>query len=146
MSAKKQPTADEWRQIDQCLRSLFSEVVLRIDGYEVTLGLSQVSQFENAITVYVNGWLKGAWLVEKTEEARRFFPLRMRAANTTRFREEFVKAFGKRAAQKHGLFSKVGYYGAYWKSFRSLKRHLIANNDSIEIVKLPKPVAQEYES
>lgn len=49
-------TAEQWKQIDGKLQRVWSPVVkLKVDGYEISLALRQVSQFRNAIVVYING-------------------------------------------------------------------------------------------
>lgn len=65
-------TPQEWKEVEESLNSFYSTVELRCDGYEVTLALRRIDQFKNAIFVYVNGVIKGEWLIEDCEERRRF--------------------------------------------------------------------------
>lgn len=132
--ATTQPTKDEWAQINKRLKVLYSSVFLRVDGYTVTLRLGQVSQFRNAIGVWVNGWFKGEWLINNTDEARRFYPLRSKDVCTPAVKKRLVKAFGKKQAATLGAFKKIEHYETYWTSFTALKRHLIANNEHIELI------------
>lgn len=133
--ATVQPTAAEWTEIDERLKHFLEPVHLRIDGFEVWLELRQISQFRNAIFVYVNGYFKGKWFVDDTEEAKRFFPLRRINLYSPAERKRLIKAVGKRQAERSfGLSKYREQRGWNWTSFRSLKRHLVENNDCIEVV------------
>ena len=67
-------TAEEWKKVDEALASVWSPCVhLKIDGYKVSLNLTQKSRFQNAILVYVNDELRGKWLAEDCEIRRRFY-------------------------------------------------------------------------
>lgn len=87
-------TEAEWKQVDKALKSVFSRgAKLRIDGYEVSLCLRQISQFSNAIAVYINGEFRGKWLAEDCEERRRFFCCKKKSA----FKDKDAKNFGIRS-------------------------------------------------
>ncbi|TEB10024.1 hypothetical protein Pmgp_02719 [Pelotomaculum propionicicum] len=109
----------------------------RCDGYEVTLRLGRISQFKNAILVYINGEVRGEWLLKDCEERRRFFQPVKRSV-LSRKTCSGLRKISKKLRQKAGLpdpDAKYTYYCPYWTSFKSLKRHLIKNNDSIELIK-----------
>lgn len=66
-------TAEEWKKVDEALTSVWSPYVhLKIDGYKVSLNLTQKSRFQNVIAVYINDEFRGKWLMEDCEERRRF--------------------------------------------------------------------------
>ena len=129
-------TNAQWDQIEKKLGSLYNRVTLRCDGYKVSLGLRQISTYKNAITVYVDGNLKGAWLLSKndSEERRRFFPLYKKSIRTQKEQRRAIRIFGKNEASDRGYFKQFEHTQPYWSSFRSLKRHFIANNKSIELI------------
>ena len=110
-------TAEEWKKVDEALASVWSPCVhLKIDGYKVSLNLTQKSRFQNAILVYVNDELRGKWRSVVTEKD---------------FKEYKVRS--KKAKQE--LKDKFSYdvYTPYWTNFESMKKHFIANNESIEL-------------
>lgn len=60
-------------KVDEALASVWSPCVhLKIDGYKVSLNLTQKSRFQNVIMVYINDEFRGKWLMEDCEERRRF--------------------------------------------------------------------------
>jgi hypothetical protein len=85
----------------------------------------------------VNGEVRGAWLFEDCEERRRFMRPVKRFLYSKEQRVSYKKV-SKRLRQKYGLPDPdITYtsYDFYWTSFRALKRNLIKNNTTIELVK-----------
>ena len=108
-------------------------VKLLIDGYEVSLALRQVSQFRNAIVVYVNGEFRGKWLTEDCEERRRFFPCKKRClTNTNELKKMGIRS--KKEIQKYKEMATCNAYSSAWTSFKAMKKHFETNNKSIEIL------------
>ncbi len=89
------------------------------------------------ICVFVGGWMKGEWLVNKTEEATRFCRPVQFSIYTPARKKSIAKGLSKSAIKKYfpDLDKKGLYYSAAWLSFSALKRHLIKNNKSIVLVK-----------
>jgi len=133
-------TAQEWKEIEEHLKSFYSTVRLNCDGYDVALRLERIDQFKNGILVYVNGELKMKWLGEDCEERRRFLrPVKKSAFSQKQ--KASLKKMSKRLRQKAGLpdpDASYTYYAPYWTSFRTLKSHLIKNNSTIELVREQK--------
>ena len=127
-------TAEQWKQVDGKLQSVLSPVVkLKIDGYEVSLALRQVSQFRNAIVVYVNGEFRGKWLTEDCEERRRFFPCKKRClTNTNELKKMGIRS--KKEIQKYQDMATCNAYSSAWTSYKAMKKHFEMNNKSIEIL------------
>lgn len=130
-------TKEEWKQAEEALKSLFGGVKLNCDGYEVTLYLRQVSQFKNAILVYVNGVFRGKWLVEDCEERRRFFPCKKKTIVT----DKDIKAIGssdfrmtKKRIQEYKDKCSYNTYSSAWTNFKAMKKHFEANNLNIELM------------
>ena len=109
-------------------------VKLKIDGYVVQLTLEQVSQFKNAIVVYVNDKIKGEWSMKDCEERRRFFS----CVRKSIVKKSDLKAFGKKVSKKQEQAIKEKYsyneYSFVWTNFNKMKKHFIANNNDIELL------------
>lgn len=127
-------TAEQWKQVEKRLKIIsFDYVVLKIDGFEVSLALRQVSQFRNAIVVYVNGVFSGKFLTEDCEERRRFFPCKKHCAtNANELRKMGVKS--KKEIQKLKESLTYDTYLSAWTNFKAMKKHFETNNNSIELV------------
>lgn len=134
--ATTQPTKEQWTTIEKALAGFYSRVILQVDGYEVTLALARVGIYKNAISVYVNGWLKGKWLLAECPERQRFFRPVTRNLYKGRDQAAIVKIIGRREAVKRGFYKKITNYHFDWTSFSRLKAHLIKHNESIELVKI----------
>lgn len=129
----------DWDELKNQMSSPYGHMKLKCDGFEIDL----VQMIESGkktwgTTVYVNGYLKGAWLncdhktgVTEHEEARRFYRKITRSLYSQKELTELRKIFGKREADKTAA-RKFITYDRTWKSFGSLKKHLVANNTSIE--------------
>jgi hypothetical protein len=123
-------TEQDWEIVETgCVKQLFGNSKLKIDGYSITLSKEQIGTFELAIVVYVNGSLNGEWFTKDCEIRRRFFrrsahyiyPLKLRKHRLFKNDPEYQKQYYN--------------YHFYWKSFTSLKSHLIKNNENIELVR-----------
>jgi len=131
-------TKQQWDQVKTTLMHVGNTVTLDCDGYTVALRLAQSSHFKNAIRVYVDGYIKGIWvLIEKnTEEGRRFFPTIRKPLHSQKQKKELIACLGKREAKKFPGFNEVMEFRKLeWSSFSALKKHFIANNESIKLVK-----------
>lgn len=133
-SAKVQPTAEQWREIEERAMQLYSPVYLDCDGRLVRLMLQRVDDLRLGITVYVDGLFSLKWLglgsdSEVTEEGRRFFQERKRSVYRGKQKKMALRALGKREAEK-----VVTHRHPYWESPRSLRRQLVANCEAIELL------------
>ncbi|MBW2599982.1 MAG: hypothetical protein JRC60_07915 [Deltaproteobacteria bacterium] len=127
---------DDWKYVEERLRVLWTGVELMCDGYRIRLDLKQISQFRNVITVTINGWFRGKWLMrgDVNEEGRRFFPTRQRYLYSGKSRAVFKK-MSKQTLKRLRIDpdEKYSYKDYAWRSFNALKKHLIENNQSIEL-------------
>lgn len=141
---KKTPTKDEWATFIKRLSGLYGQVKLLVDGYEVTVQRRLVGKNRLSSVVYVNGEIKGKWIVshregeakELPEETRRFWQQKTKSFCSAEKIKAAQKALGKRRAAEIGYGKRWIYYTPEWPSARSLMRHLLKHNDSIEIVEL----------
>ena len=129
-------TTEQWKQVEEKLKVFSLEYVkLKIDGYEISLALRQVSQFNNAIVVYVNGKFLGKWLTEDCEERRRFFPCKKRCAtNANELKKMGIKS--KKEIQKFKDMSTYDEYKSAWTNFKAMRKHFEMNNKSIELIEV----------
>lgn len=126
-------TADQWKKVEEKLKHIYGNVKLKCDGYEVSLALRQVSQFRNAIVVYINGEFRGKWLNEDCEERRRFFSCKKRCAtNTNELKKLGVRS--KKEIQKYKEMATYNEYASGWTNFKAMKKHFETNNKSIELL------------
>lgn len=127
-------TKQEWDIVEEHLKHQFYAVVLICDGYRLTLQLCQIKGMELAIWIWINGQMKGSWYQEDCEERRRFFWPRARHRWSAKSRKT-LKGMGAKYLKSKGidLNEILIIHYPWWKSFRSLKAHLIKNNVSIEL-------------
>lgn len=131
-------TKDEWKEVERALELTFNSVKLNVDGYNITLILERETAFKNRISVYIDGTFKMKWLFEDCEQRKRFTNKRTKSLvrkstlnngkkvskRQEKLNEEFLKSES----------NKYHYYLPYWYNFNSLKKHLIANNENIELI------------
>jgi len=103
------------------------------DGYEVTLLLGPISQFKNAILVYIGGKIRGKWLSEDCEERRRFFQSVTKSILSPK-KKAALKKLPKKTRLQLEEKTKYTYFLPYWTSFKALKSHLIKHNSNIELI------------
>lgn len=135
MTAKQQPNKEQWAQVERGLHGVYGNARLRVDGYTVTLRKAQASESTLAIVCYVDGWLRGEWLLEDCEERRRF----MRPVKKylwSRKQRAQMKRKSKSMLAKLNIDPDQYITGHMmgWPSFAPLRRHLCRNNDCIEVL------------
>lgn len=134
-------TKAEWTEVEKDLKVQFTPVKLKCDGYDVELRLVQINQFKLAIVAYINGEMRGSWFcgdnkTEQSEEAHRFYPTRYHSCYSSEEKKRY-RQFKKGTLREWKINpdAKYAYKAPFWTSFPALKRHLIANNKSIELIK-----------
>ena len=132
-----QPTKEQWKAVEAGLFGSFGRVELLCDGYSVSLCKQLIGESKLAISVYVDEWFRGGWLLEDCEERRRFMrPVRIRLyRGAIRKRLEKVS---KRKRKELGIdIDETGtYYMPSWPTFAPLRRHLARENTTIEIIEI----------
>lgn len=134
-------TPEQWKKVELVLRMPWGEARLRVDGFDLTLQVRQVKPLHYAIVPFVNGFHRGTWLTKKEgeewcEEARRFLPLKKVFLYS---RSKLMKTKLPKKKKEELASLHIETRGLYWTSFAALKRHLLANNESIELGQEPKP-------
>lgn len=124
-------TKEEWESIECKLCFPGEGVHLKVDGYDITLRVL-MDKMKLVIAVYVNGSIKAEWIMEDGDIRRRFYQRRKHSLLTAADKKKLAKEC--KSVQK-AVKERAAYYSftPYWASFRSLKRHLVKNNESIEI-------------
>lgn len=130
-------TKEEWKQVEDALKIIGDYAKLQIDGYEIFLNLLRVTTYKNSIFVYINDELKGEWIINECEERRRFFRERTASCLNTEQKaalKKKSKKFQREFYENHN--TKYAYHEPYWNSFPALKKHLMKNNERIELIEL----------
>ncbi len=133
-------TKEQWAHVEAQLSGWFGIADLRIDGYDITLRLGRLKAMRLAIMVYVNGTIDySAKITEGTEIQRKFWCPRKKYLHTTKYRK-WLNRLSKRRREMLGedADKSFTYYWPWWTSFKSLKAHLIKNNQSIELIEEKK--------
>ncbi|MDZ4127269.1 MAG: hypothetical protein U1E02_24350 [Hydrogenophaga sp.] len=132
-------TKEDWAQAELELSKPWGRVELLIDGYTVSLVVGRMKPLKYCIAVYVNGFMKGEWVKGECEEAKRFLRPMVKRYYSPATVAGITKGLSKTVAQKfikeRGLDKTFTLYDLGWPSFGPMKRHLLANNTSIELVK-----------
>ncbi len=128
----------DWDDLKQQMASPYGYMKLKCDQYEVTLEQRVDSKGRKWETwIFVDGVIKGEWCKPDEngnpmfEETRRFLRKSSKAYFRAKEVEQYRKAFGKRRAAEIAAKRHI-WFNADWNSFNSLKKHLLANNTSIE--------------
>ncbi|MDN6861035.1 hypothetical protein QO207_30970 [Pseudomonas sp. CAN2814] len=128
----------DWDDLQAQMDTPYGSMELQCDQFKVSLVQHSKPASRKWVTyVFVDGHYKGAWSFAdengepKHEEARRFLRKSSKAFFSTKEIEAYRKTFGKRRATELAAKRHVWFH-ADWTSFNSLKKHLIANNTSIQ--------------
>jgi hypothetical protein len=128
-------TAEEWKNAEKALSTIFGSVKMMADGYEISVHYSYDKPGKYVLMVYVNGYVKGEWIVKDCEIRRKFYSCRKKSLIS---KTKFIKECGKRAydrcVKENPDMLYYTYYTPYFDSFRTLKSHFIKNNQSIELI------------
>lgn len=129
---------EEWKRAEDALKGLLSVVRLKVDDYNIALILERVSTYKNAIMIYVNDSFQFQWMSEDCEERRRFLQRKERSLLNAKQKAAYNKLSKKRQKELdecHGGYTYASY-SPLWTSFGSLKKHLITNNQQIELISI----------
>lgn len=127
-------TTEEWKEVEEKPASFYSTVKLRCDEYNISIVLTRRTQFKNALVVYINGLIKGEWLMKECEESRRFFRKVTKSALSSKIKKAYLK-LPKKLQKELGMDATYSYYLADWTSFKALKKQLIKQNINIELIR-----------
>jgi hypothetical protein len=131
-------TNEEWKTVEDELKSPFGHAKLKCDGYEVALVVQRYKELKFRITIYVDGWIKGKYVTEDSEIRRKFMCPRSKYVYSAKSRIEAKKMKKKELellkSKGFDPWRKITYWTPFWSSFRSLKSHLRKNCETIELI------------
>lgn len=130
-------TKEQWVAIEFELSHPHGLVKLDCDGYQVSLQVEMAKKLKYEIAVYVDGFIRGTWLQDDSEEGRRFLPTTERFVHSAGHRAEMIKIYGGRRCKKVDLErinKKFSMRRFSWTSFTLLRRHYLKNNKSVSLV------------
>lgn len=134
-------TPQEWKEVETRLKDFFDIVKLDCDGYNISLSLERVTSMQNAIRVYINGYINSEYIFNDCEERRRFYRPVSKFVRSSKSRAKFKKGLSKKELafiKKEHAFDidrKYTYYLPEWNSFKAFKAHLIKHNKNIQLIK-----------
>ncbi len=129
-------TAEDWKKVERNL-SPYTSVKFRIDGYIVDVAVTNEKphSLKYVLAVYVNGSIKGEWLINDCDIRRRFYCKQTKSLLTAK--DKSAPMFKRmKKADRENIIKKYQYdtYSPFFTSFRSLKNHFIRNNNLIELI------------
>lgn len=88
--------------------------------------------------IYISGQFQGKWLTEDCEERRRFCQKKTRSLLNAKEKASFRKLSKREQKEFSKEYHNFEYesFSPQWTSFGALKKHLVANNKNIELVKI----------
>ncbi len=126
----------EIEQITSELAHPWGCVRLDCDGYAVSIVVVRTGALKYGLTVYINGWQKGEFVINDCEERRRFLRPSEQYLYSSVKRQKLIKDCGKRLAQKIGVDKRFTLYSHNWLSVNTMLRHFMANNTKVDLVEL----------
>lgn len=127
---------ENWLKVEEALSHPYGFAKLKCDSYNLTLVVQQTKALKFEIGFYVDGYFRGIFLTQDCEERRRFCCPHQASVYSPASRAKITKGVSKRNVSKWfpDIDKKFTYYGSHWSKFAPLKRHLIANNEVIELL------------
>ncbi len=112
-------TKEEWKQAEEKLNSAFGRVDLLVDGYAITIQKEPCDEMRLGLTVYVDGTIKGKWVVQDCEIRRKFYYCSERSLLTAKERKKLQK---ERKAVREAVLARASYqvFSPVFYSFRTL--------------------------
>jgi len=137
------PTKAQWAEIEKQLTGYFGRVELRCDGYQVVAAIEPIATLKQGIVVYVNGYVRGAWMNGEAEEAKKFHRQMKRYLYSAKQRDEATKKLKSRGLHASlrdwysGVAEKsISTWAPYWTNAKAFTRHLRKTCTDIELVSL----------
>jgi hypothetical protein len=134
MQSVKRLSKEEREKIAEELRYPFGRVELQCDKYKVSLHVRPSGERRQTIAVYVDGWIRGEWLMTDCEERRRFMRRTEHFILTPKERQQYLKAFGKRAAKRYDIDRKYEMFHPNWNAVRSMLQQFCAANSTVTVL------------
>lgn len=133
-------TKEQWEEIEKSLSRPYGGVKLRCDGHDVS-AIVMTDKMKLVIEVYVDGFIKGEWLLNEHEIGVKFYEKKTKYTLRQKEREEARKnmnnkRLGKdlREMFKRHYEDKFSYYLPSWTNAKSFCRHIRKTCKSIELI------------
>lgn len=129
-------TKEEWAAIEKELSGTFGSVKLKADGHEVTFYRGLVGKNRLGIVTYVDGWIRGEWIVEPKKHPESKY-LRPDAKYLWSRKERLeLKKMSKLALKQSGIDpdKKFEFLRSDWPSVTAIRRHYEKNFENIELI------------
>lgn len=126
-------TKEDWKEVEDQWSNPYGTIRFRVDGYELSLQ-ALIYKLKVIHQVYVNGWMKGEWINETSEEGRRFMRIKESFLFSAKEREYAKKHLSKATCKKINCDAKIRSVYPWWESFAAFKKHLMANNKKITLI------------
>lgn len=130
---------EHWQYVKDQLSVPYGRVELKIDGYAVTLAVRAIKPLKYVIMVYVDGVCRGEWSKGEADESKRFCRPVVHALYSPAKKKAALSGLKKKSDIQYitdalSLNKTFTFWDVTWPTFAPLKRHLLANNKSIELV------------
>lgn len=137
------PTKDQWADIERELSSVFGYANLVCDGYQIHLKIERIAKnsIKYGVAIYVDGLIRGDWMLGKKEEALKFYREEKRYVWNAKMRAALLQI------SKRGVLDKAdrdqyardakattSLWSPYWPTAKALCRHLRTTCTAIEVV------------
>jgi len=124
---------EEWIDLENSLLWPLAQREILCDGYKVTLQVRNLKKLQLGIFVFVDGYMKGKWVLEDCEERRRFLcpvtrPI-FRGKERQKLEQYLAKLEHRPSRHKETI---TGYY-SWWTDFTAMRRHFERNNQEIRL-------------
>lgn len=129
-------TKEEMKEIADELRHAFGRVELQCDQYRVNVEVRAIAARRYAISVFVDGWMRGEWLRDDCEQRRRFMRCRNVPLYPPAKRARLEKEVGKRFAKRMGSDKTIEVFYPYWTSVAPMLRQFCGTNDTVSVVEI----------
>ena len=134
---------EQWDGIEKELSGHFGRVELRCDGHEIIAAIAPIAPLRQAIVVYIDGHIKGEWLMGKNELACKFHRESKRFLYSKKQRDQAKLSMKRRGNSPESrkfwnetttLQSSVWY--PWWTNAKAFLKHISKTCTEIEVVKI----------
>lgn len=101
--------------------------------YKITASVEPVRAMQYRIMVYVDGFVKGEWLMSESAPQTAFMRRRVKRLHSKKEVERVLKVFGKKEAERWAAAEFV-FYAPDFASGTAAINHLLRAADSVELL------------
>jgi hypothetical protein len=134
---------EQWNEIEKQLSGSWGRVELTCDGYKVSAVIERVGPLKLAVSVYVDGLIRGEWIDGESEIPRKFHQEKKRFVFGAKYRAALLKSskakvWNKEEREKYAADAKrtISHWWPYWTNPKSFCSHIRKSCTNIEVVKI----------